>query len=407
MKTDASGKQTVTRHAVKDDGAPNIGGNDFLTSTDDTAFRFTCPQAGLYQVTIRDRYFESRGDPSLVYRLAITGPRPDFRIVALPARPGNAANQPYDSGSICLRRGGTCEIPIFVLRRDGHAEPIEVRATNLPPGVSASRLLLNAGQTRGTLILQATADAKPGHTQIRVTGTANNQSREARPATITRRTAGASQSRLAQNLVLSVLKGAAPLRLASSQTEIHANTSQQLLVPVELTKGRGFDQDVTIAFEGVPRNLQAETKPIKKGQSGAALRLFVTPQIKPGVYQILPRGTATIPFVRNPWRLEREQANHATVVAAESAAKQRVKAAQQRLTQANNDVASLQTANAAAAKAVTALSAQLAELAKSNTELTAQQRSVTGQLAALKKQLDARKSSSCSFALERSHVSTV
>jgi len=397
VKIDAKGVETTARQTASDDIATNIGGNDFLTANADAVFRFVCPQAGTYQVAIRDRYSDSRGDPSLLYRLVIRKPRPDFRAIVLPGKPGNAAGQPYDSGSICVRRGGTYELPILVHRRDGHAATIQVRAENLPPGVTARRIVLSIGQNRGTLILQAAANTPITNGPIRVVAESEGVRRVARAATVVRRGGAASESRLSQDLVLSVLRGSAPLRITTKQTELHANQSQQLLVPIEVAKANGFDQDVAVTFEGLPRNVLFENKPVKKGQSAGTFRFFVTGKAAVGSYTILPRGATTVPFIRNPWRLERQQAARDEVANAEAAAKKAVDAATANVATAKATVADLESNNAMTVKAVAALTMQLAELSRSIAAAQAKEKVASTTLAALRKQLTARQAAAAAI----------
>lgn len=390
VKTDSQGKETIARQTAQDDIGTNIGGNDFFTANGDTAFRFTCLVEGTYQLSIRDRYFDSRGDPSLVYRLVVREPQPDFRLIALPSKPGNAAGQPLDSGSIAIRRGGSVEVPVLVHRRDGHAEAIQVQVENLPSGVTASPLTVLPGQRRATLILQARADAEISNTSIRVIGESNSVRRFARAATIVRRGGAASESRLSQDLVLCVLKGMAPLRLAATMAEIHANQSQQLLIPIQAFKANGFDADIPVTFEGAPKNAQVANVPIKKGQATGTQRLFLTPTTPVGTHVVLARGAATVPFVRNPWRLHRQQAAHAGLVKAEASASQAVAAAKAKLNAANGNVAKVQAANEKAKAAAAGLPAQLADVSKSTAANAEKQKGINATIVRLRKQFQAR-----------------
>ena len=55
--------------------------------TDDPTYRFQARETGTYRILFRDRSFESRGDPRLVYRVSIRPEEPDFQLVVLPQYP--------------------------------------------------------------------------------------------------------------------------------------------------------------------------------------------------------------------------------------------------------------------------------------------------------------------------------
>ncbi|MFK7819523.1 MAG: hypothetical protein AB8G99_12465, partial [Planctomycetaceae bacterium] len=323
VQIDKPGKETTKRLTTQDDTATNIGGNDFWTANADPQFRFTAPATGRYRLSVRDRYNESRGDPSLVYRVVIRPGRPDFRLIVLTAKPAAAAGQPVDQGGFAIRSGGNAEVDVMIIRRDGFAKPVRIRAENLPPGVRCDDVWLDKNQSRTKLVLTASTGSPIGSQPIRIVGETVGSSpvaRIARTATVVRRTPGASQSRLANDAVLSVLPHTPPLQLQSEINEITANQSQQILVPLKLAKRNGFDANVNVTFTGQPANVEAENKPIAKGQNEGLFRIFLKNNTPPGTYTIIPRGTAAVPFVRNVGLLERAATAHAPFVAKAQAA---------------------------------------------------------------------------------------
>jgi hypothetical protein len=66
---------------------------------------------------LHDRYFESRGDPTLVYRLAVRKEQPDFRLVAVPYIPPQAADQGPPRPWAAKRDSRI--VQVLALRRDG------------------------------------------------------------------------------------------------------------------------------------------------------------------------------------------------------------------------------------------------------------------------------------------------
>ena len=399
VKVDDKGKETTKRLTAQDDNGTNIGGNDFATANSDPAYRFQVPEDGRYRIAIRDRFFDSRGGPELTYRLVIRPAVPDFRLIALAGKSPGTENQPFDQGSIALRRGGHYEVAVLLQRRDGFADAVKVEAQNLPTGVSAKAVWIGAKQSRATLVLQAEPNAVAGHYPIRLVGvsqpTAKDQvpvSRIARPATIVRkRTNAASIARLSQDLIVSVLPGTHALTLTSAVYEVNANQSQQILVPLSVIRQNGFNQNVNITFQGQPANVDVETKPIAKGKSAESFRLFLKNNAPPGTYTLLARGKAAVPFVRNPGKLERETASHAAFVARSTAASKAVAGAKAAIMTAQTAVTNLQKDMDTATKNVKALAGKIETAKKTITKSEAAETATVAAIVMAEKTQAARK----------------
>jgi hypothetical protein len=166
----SKGEESSKRIATLDDNGTNLAPNVFDTLSDDPVYRFGVPADGTYRISIRDRYFESRGDPRLVYRLSIRKERPDFQLVALPMTPPAAANQPGNIGTIGLRKGENLGIQIYAFRKDGFKESIEISAEGLPKGVICHPAIIGSGLTNTQLIFTAAEDAPEWSGSIRVIG---------------------------------------------------------------------------------------------------------------------------------------------------------------------------------------------------------------------------------------------
>ena len=165
------GEESARRITAQDDNGTNPGGLTFLAMTSDPVFRFQVPQDGTYRVSVRDRYFETRGDPRLVYRLAIRREQPDFRLVALPATP-EANNQPGGTSSLTLRKGENRSLTVMAFRRDGFNGRIDLRAEGLPDGILSRGASIGPGQTSSELIFTSLEDAPESFRRIRIVGSA-------------------------------------------------------------------------------------------------------------------------------------------------------------------------------------------------------------------------------------------
>lgn len=203
VKVDDKGMEALTRVTLAEDNPLNLGGTLFNTVSDDPVFRFAVPADGTYRLTVRDRYFENRGDASLVYRLAIRRETPDFRLVAMPVVPNPDPNTQPTTWEVSLRKGDSAHLMVMAHRRDGFSGDITVTAEGLPAGVTTAGALLGPGQNSAMLVLKSAENAADFAGPIKIVGRA----RIATPAQV-KAVADAEAARLAAVQALpALLKG--------------------------------------------------------------------------------------------------------------------------------------------------------------------------------------------------------
>lgn len=161
------GTETFQRLTAQDDIATNLQQNVFETKTDDAVYRLEVGADSLYQVTVRDRYWESRGNPSLLYRLIVREETPEFRLVALPTSPTVGQSWP-----VGLRKGDQFPLTVYAFRQDGYQGPIQVTATGLPSGVTCPPAVIGTNETMVQMVVTTSAEAQSGWHQFHLTGTA-------------------------------------------------------------------------------------------------------------------------------------------------------------------------------------------------------------------------------------------
>ncbi|MEX0701436.1 MAG: hypothetical protein WD069_05010 [Planctomycetales bacterium] len=173
------GEEQATRVTAQDDVRVNPDQNDpypvsntFDVANDDPVFRFEAPADGTYRIELRDRYFETRGDPSLAYRLVIRRESPDFRLVVVPAAITAQRNQPTQPRPLALRKGDNVALLVLAIRRDGFKGPIEVSADGLPPGVTCAPTAVGEGSSGTEIVFSATPDAADWFGRLPVRGKA-------------------------------------------------------------------------------------------------------------------------------------------------------------------------------------------------------------------------------------------
>ncbi len=326
------GEEQIKQITALDDNDTNVAANVFDTRTDDPAYRFQIPADGMYRVVLRDRYFETRGDPTLVYRLAIRKEQPDFRLIAVPHFPAQANDQGATTSVVDLRKGDNRILHVFVIRRDGFNGSVDLTVEGLPPGVTCKGGLIEVGANSSEVVVTAAADAAEWVGHIRVIGKARigeqDVTREARAGTLV--WSGAQNlpavSRVSRTLGLAVLKEQAPFQVTTEAFRIEVNQGRQLLLPVEVAKRLGFDADVALTLVGLPNkgNIDVQDKPVPKGKNLELVRVFVKNNATLGTYPLYLKSQAQVPYRRNPFAADRakteaDAATQAATAAAEEA----------------------------------------------------------------------------------------
>jgi len=352
---DDKGNESKKQITVLDDNGTNASANLFDTLTDDPVYRFEAPADGLYRITMHDRYFESRGDPRLVYRLSIRKPKPDYRLVAFPYVPADgAAKKGSATWAVGLRKGGNRAVDVLALRRDGFAGAIQLSVEGLPEGVTCPGAVMTAGQNAATLVFTAAENAAEWTGTVQIVGTAKQGETElrhvARSGTILWDGIPAV-SRVSRQFGLSVMKEQAPYQLTADVQNVEVNQGRQILVPIKLTKRTGFDADVALTFLSAPKNTDVENKPIKKGAADGLYRVFVKNNAPVGTYTIFLNSQGQVSYRRNIFLVERAKAQQTALTKTATDTAEIAKKSAETLTAATKAATDAQAALKAAADA--------------------------------------------------------
>jgi hypothetical protein len=303
------GESQVTDVQELDDAGKGAGIPSFRPESDDPAYRFLAPEDGTYRVLIRDLYAGSRGDPRLIYALAIRRAAPDFRLVAVPAYHTNlTAPSDFQPGNPLLRRGGTETINVVALRRDGYAGEINITVDGLPAGVTARPGLIPADQNTTTIVLRAAEDAHAWAGTIRVVGKAAIDGKEiarvARPAAIAWPVPlnTPPEARLARDLWLAVLDlDTAPFLVELGEDKTwEMSRAGKLEIPIKVVRRGEMKQPVTLTALALPANVKAAAVTIAPEASEGKLALEIADKARPGVYDLRLQAQAAVPYRRDP-----------------------------------------------------------------------------------------------------------
>lgn len=160
--TDAAGKQL----AFNDDCVDK--GSGLNTHHADSYLTATLPATGTYYVHLRDA--QQKGGREYAYRLRLSAPRPDFELRVAPS-------------SLAARGGASGPLTVYVLRRDGFTNEIELALKGAPRGFTLSGGHLNATQEQARVTLNVPFLPQPEPYVLAIEGRAAVQGRAVvRPA---------------------------------------------------------------------------------------------------------------------------------------------------------------------------------------------------------------------------------
>ena len=310
VKKNEKGEEQVQELQGMDDLGGNVGGANFDTGSDDSAFRLQSPADGVCRVFVRDQYSATSADPRNLYRLSIRREAPDFRLVAVPKFPGANADpnaNPPNVWNPLLRRGGTDLFEVLALRRDGFGGEIQVTVEGLPSWVSSSSAVLGPGDTSAPLILTAAPDAVDWIGAVEVVGKARVGDKEvvrrARPGAVVWpgvENTIAPRSRVARSLVVGVTSEAVAFTVEAPGGVLEMSRGGTLQIPVTLTRRGDFKGPVALAAVGLPANVGPKNITLDPNTATANFELGIQPGAPVGTYTFHLHATSQVSYSRNP-----------------------------------------------------------------------------------------------------------
>ncbi|MCS6866384.1 MAG: PPC domain-containing protein [Gemmataceae bacterium] len=298
----------------------------FTRNSDPPVYSFTAPEDGKYYVVIGSRDTQAISGPTSAYRLRIGPPQPDFRAVIMPH------GRLFQTGSAAWP-GGTEAYWLFVHRIDGYTGELQVAVEGLPSGVTAAPLTIGPAARWGLLVLSVAPNAAQTTTpwRVKVTGTTPSGQKLTRTARSASVIWGLPQpdanspvvARLDRTLVLAVRGEKAPFTLTAdvanatirpaSGQETKANGPRVVLkqgekasIPIKADWSVPEKPNVTLVAEplvpqpqNAPFTVQFPAQPTKD-KPDVLVNLDVRPNALPGTYSLVIRGTAAIPFQKDP-----------------------------------------------------------------------------------------------------------
>ena len=247
--------------------------------------------AGDYILRLRDN--SKRGGPNHTYRLLLRNKAPDFRI--------GVVNE-----NVRAPLGGVAKIPVTIRAEEGFKGGVEIRAEDLPPGLTAKPLTLRTDEPSGMLEIEHDASAlEPDETtgwvqvKIRVVGTAKIDDKVVShhaelPAFYREVGAGYNEQPRSDVLVSFVEPAKFSLKIEEPFRGFRMDLSKggRIEVPVEIARAESFMNALDLQGVEFPPGLHLEEGLEEEGTLKVTL-VADTAKIEARAHRIAIRATAS------------------------------------------------------------------------------------------------------------------
>ena len=251
---------------------------DLVIDNDDTigpdaVIDHTFSTSGEYVIEIRD--INGRGGKTYGYRLQARPLTPDFLVSV-------------DTDTLRVNRRSCTILPVSLMRIDGFDQAVQLSVLNLPPGITASKIIIEPSQNRALLSLSADKTAELNWTTVILSATSN--------------LAGDRMVRKSGPIYLTVID-TAPFRLTLAELSVNLLQTKSANLHLKLERQSNFTGPVKLSVIGLPTNVISSDPTITSGHNQAVISLrginFVARELFPvvpakGRYTISVSGSTTI-----------------------------------------------------------------------------------------------------------------
>jgi hypothetical protein len=290
-----------------EDSPESLSPNQFYTKCDDPArYRFIAASDGTYKIMVSSVEAAFQSSVRDQYLLRIAPERPDFHLAVMPVTPHLT-----DAGT--LPKKGAALFSVFAFRSDGFNDAISLTAANLPTGVICPPQVIGVGQTRGTLVLVADAEAKDWDGFVSIVGTSGALKREARPFTVTWSAQGLQPNQPPPNTPMITrldrgpgmalaIRGDAPFSLTPVEKELKGKPGEKLELTLKITRNEKFKDGIQLFFATPnfgPRqqgnNLPQPLTTIAADKTEVKVSVDIPQNLASGNYTLVLRGQSAAP----------------------------------------------------------------------------------------------------------------
>ena len=198
----------------------------------DSVLTFNPPADGEFLLRIRD--LNSKGGRGYVYYLEADYARPDFSLRC-------------DSDLAMIGPGGHSAWYVHVNRVNGFAAPVAVAVQGLPPGITASSLIIPPTMTQGIVILSAEKNAKIGTAaNVRVVGIAQSLTRVATPNEEIYLPGGGRGRFDVTMQSVAVVEPGDILNVAVTPSVLRLKPGAEVKLEIAVERRKDYDKDITL-----------------------------------------------------------------------------------------------------------------------------------------------------------------
>ena len=301
-------------HAItQSDDSFSFGSEPLSLLTKDPVALWTASHDADYRVIVHDMDVGEMLSERQLFELKIGKPAPSFDLVAFPAFPTKDSKLCRGFGSK-LFRGGTEAIQVIAARRDGWNGPIKLSVQGLPPGVTASEVVLAANQHQAQITLMASDDAEAANFTAVVNGVSEDGKIEISATPVTQvwgRGAGRDfiQSRVNADLKFHVSsQDISPLTIRVGDANVaQVKKAATLSVPIVITRREGGAEACVLRAKNLPPGVTMADVTVAKDKAEGKLELKVSDKALPGTYSLWLQVETKLKLKANVQALERTQ----------------------------------------------------------------------------------------------------
>lgn len=274
--------------------SPPIGSKGVSIGNLDPHAIFTVPESTGGTVYLLVQNLQTRVDASnQTARLRVAPPQPRFQCVAHLGPWTNTPLQARGSGAY-LQRGGTMPIHVIANRQGGFSGPISLRVEGLPEGVSCPLVVMAPFQNEIDIVLSANEKAVAWNGPLRVVASSKlgEQSIEQtiQWATVWQNPSaerGPVQSRLCDELWLSVKEDMAPITILPTQSDIaKIKAGEKLVLPMTITRRTGGEAKAIMRPQNLPPKVTLTEWEIAPNALTTEREIATAADTPPGAYSV-------------------------------------------------------------------------------------------------------------------------
>lgn len=321
-------------------------------SSEDPSIVFTVPKDGDYRIQISDQFSltPNYNGPNF-YLLRVNETSPSARIVAIAGlERGQNENhsRPLRVSPCIVRQNSAAEIQLFVYRSPAFDHDIQVRATNLPRGISSEPTVVGSNQNHATLILRGGDQFDAEFAEIKLSATAVAESGDQFdvpivPAEITTNpigNRGPSEARLTNGIFIGLDDTITfPGTIALNKTEFETAVGGKIETAAQLVQTAQNKGAVQQAFVyGLPRTVSKSTNTIPDNGKEVTFRIDFRQNSPPGKYTSFIRGYQEKDVARFQKQYEQLAAEQKRMVAIQREVDREYQTAQQKRSRISQEI---------------------------------------------------------------------